>query len=351
MNSHDPSIPLQDLVLIGGGHAHVHVLKMLSMAKMSNLRVTLVSRDIDTPYSGMLPGYITGQYNYHDCHIDLVRLTSWARVRFIHAEVCQLDTLRKRFYCTDGRPPIHYDLLSIDIGIIPRPLPSFQSSSQELSEYVVGVKPIDLFAKHWGQILVNLQSHDLRTAYTVGIVGGGAGGVELAFAIAYRLRALLREHLGMTEDDEAELVKVVIFNKADSIMPTHSRYHPLYTILMCTIQYYTAHISVLAITSNACLYSAVRKIIERLLLTHHIHLYRNTKITDIQVADHKAHLLDQAGSKYAVDKVFWCTQGVAASWLKDSGLAVNEDNFVLVQVSYLASLTPSAPLSMMLGRG
>ena len=111
---------LQHLVLLGGGHAQVSVLKDLAMHPLPGLRITLISRDILTPYSGMLPGYIEGCYRSDEITIDLSHLARHAGARLIHAEVSKIDP-DARTITIPGRPPLHYDLLSINIGSTPDP--------------------------------------------------------------------------------------------------------------------------------------------------------------------------------------------------------------------------------------
>ena len=78
--------PRRDLVLLGGGHSHALALRMLVMQRRPGLRITLVSLDSHTPYSGMLPGLVSGHYDFAQTHIDLRRYCARLGVRFITAE-------------------------------------------------------------------------------------------------------------------------------------------------------------------------------------------------------------------------------------------------------------------------
>src|SRR5437764_3530026 len=131
----------QDLVLVGGGHAHVHVLKRFGMRPVSGVRLSLITRDVETPYSGTLPGYVAGIYSFAECHIDLMRLARFAGARLIHDEAVGLDRSRREILCR-AHPPIRYDILSLDIGSAPR-----ANDVPGAAEHTVAVKPVDRFGE------------------------------------------------------------------------------------------------------------------------------------------------------------------------------------------------------------
>ena len=176
----------RDLVLIGGGHTHALVIKSLAMKPISDVRLTLISEQTLTPYSGMLPGYIAGHYTLAETHIDLNRLCRWANVRWIKGRVNNIDPDANQVIV--GNRTVSYDKLSIDIGSTP------DLSVPGAATYTVGVKPVSHFTRAWQQLL---STSSLVGGKQWGVIGAGAGGVELVLAMAHRLREYpsLRFHL------------------------------------------------------------------------------------------------------------------------------------------------------------
>ncbi|MCK5192000.1 MAG: bifunctional pyridine nucleotide-disulfide oxidoreductase/selenide, water dikinase SelD, partial [Methylococcales bacterium] len=108
----------KDLVLVGGGHSHALVLRKWAMNPLSGVRITLISPQTMTPYSGMLPGLISGHYSFAETHIDLVNLYLWANIRFIQDNVTAID-VETNTLTLKNRPAIEFDAVSIDIGSTP----------------------------------------------------------------------------------------------------------------------------------------------------------------------------------------------------------------------------------------
>src|SRR6185437_15081410 len=116
------------------------VLKRFGMRPEPGVRVTLIARDVETPYSGMLPGYVAGFYSFDECHIDLMRLARFAGARLVHAEATGLDRAARQVICHD-HPPVRYDAVSLDIGSTPR-----ADDVPGAAEFTTSVKPIAQFA-------------------------------------------------------------------------------------------------------------------------------------------------------------------------------------------------------------
>ncbi|MGP9820617.1 FAD-dependent oxidoreductase [Salinarimonas sp. NSM] len=168
------------LVLAGGGHSHAIVLDALRRRPEPGLNVTLISPAVASPYSGMLPGHVAGIYSREAMHIDVRRLVSAAGGRFVEDAVARVDATARRVLIRGGAA-IPYDLLSLDIGITPD-----LSAIAGADAHAIAVKPIgDLLAK-LGRLIAAVREPD--GPRDVAIVGGGAAGLCLAFALARRLR-------------------------------------------------------------------------------------------------------------------------------------------------------------------
>ncbi|MGL6134976.1 MAG: AIR synthase related protein, partial [Prochlorococcaceae cyanobacterium] len=176
------------LVLAGGGHTHALVLLRWAMAAqrrsgtgsvaLDNAAISLVSRASTALYSGMVPGLLAGLYDHDTCAIDLRRLCQLAGVVFIAAEITGLDPAGQTLVLA-GRPPLHWDWLSLDVGsVTATPGPG-----------AMAVKPLEPFLA-WAEASLAEANHSQNQGLDQGldlpIRGGGAAAVEVALALRGR---------------------------------------------------------------------------------------------------------------------------------------------------------------------
>lgn len=165
-------LPKRELVLLGGGHTHLHILRMWKMRPLPGVRLTCVSNQTQAAYSGMLPGTLAGQYEPEQMQIDLVRRCQAVGARLLLAETVGLDHENQSLHFAD-RPPLPYDRLSIGIGSRPAPAPG--------SEHALSIKPMQTFLQRLHDRLKEAGSD--KSPLRVIVVGGGAGGVEIALCL------------------------------------------------------------------------------------------------------------------------------------------------------------------------
>jgi selenide,water dikinase len=272
---------LRDIVLIGGGHSHVGVLHMFAMRPLPGVRLTVICTDTDTPYSGMLPGYIAGHYSFDEVHIDLRRLAESAGARYYRDEVTGIDRAAHQVLCRH-RPPVSYDALSINIGSTPQ-----LGQVPGASEYAVPVKPIRRFNERWLALFDRVRSHGGTT--TIAVVGAGAAGVELTLAMQYRLRKEL-VLLGRNPDE----LCFHLFSAEARILPTHN--------------------------------ASVRGAFESVLAERGVKLHLDAEVSRVDAG----RLQTRQGEVLEADEIVWVTQAGGAAWLAGTGLALDETGFIRV---------------------
>jgi len=292
MRSTDAQPVVKDLVLIGGGHSHVYVLKMLAMKPEPGVRVTLIAKDLHTPYSGMLPGLVAGHYTWEETHVDLEPLCRLGKHRVIHDEAVGIDHENNRVQLKSGRPGVRFDALSIDIGITP------SAQVRGSSENTTPVKPIFGFNARWEELLHRVVNNGKKC--NVVVVGGGAGGAELALSMRYRMR----EELKKASLDE-NLAKFTLVTRRN-LMPTHSK--------------------------------GVRKTFIKVFAEQGVDVIENDGV----VSADEGKLTLESGKVMEADECIWCTQAGAASWLKEATkLSLDEDGFIAVNPTLESTSHPN----------
>ena len=271
------AVKLKHLVLLGGGHAHIGVLRMLGMQPEPDLKVTLVSPSRETPYSGLLPGVVGGHFPEQDLYIDLARLCQFAGAELIVAAATAVQPDQNEIGLAD-RPSLAYDYLSIDVGIEPA-----LSGLEGFDEGLVPVKPITGFMARFHRVYAGYQGGG-----AFAIVGGGAAGLELAFALNHRL--------GQKAEENGLSKPIVYLCQADQDLVPEA---PI----------------------------RLRAKIRKALTAQGIQFQPGFRA----VRQGAGQLVAASGALLKVDQVFWATGAAPQTFLRDSALACGKSGFIAVK--------------------
>jgi selenide,water dikinase len=269
---------MKRLTLLGGGHSHVEVIRRFAMSPPRATYVLLVSPERYTVYSGMLPGFVAGHYDFRDCHIDLEGLCRAAHVEFRRARALDVDLVTRRVQCSDGMS-VDYDVLSIDIGAAPE-----TASISGALEHALPVKPLSEFVRAWQ--VIHDSARRRKSPLSFAVVGAGAGGVELALALQHRLCA---DYGGGAPRPVFHLL-----SDTATILPDHSW--------------------------------RVQEKFKRILLERNVAVHVESAVTQIDAGI----LRRQHGAPLAIDRAVLATTSSAPRWLAASGLRTDARGFVLV---------------------
>ncbi|MGS0754352.1 FAD-dependent oxidoreductase [Roseateles sp. GG27B] len=169
---------MKQLVLLGGGHAHLQVMADLDRQALPGWALHLLTPYRRQIYSGMLPGWVAGHYALADCTIDLQALAQRAGITLHQTAAMHIDTATQRVLCADGSA-LPFDLLSIDTGPV-----AATAKLPGSAEFCLSVRPIEGFVAAWPGLAQRIKAASSR--FDLVVIGAGAAGLELALAIQYR---------------------------------------------------------------------------------------------------------------------------------------------------------------------
>jgi selenide,water dikinase len=261
------------LLLAGGGHAHIEVLRRFARVRPGNTELLLVTPSPHLIYTGMLPGLIAGHYALSECLIDLSLLAARTGATFIRGSIGAMNAAASTVMLRDGRQ-FQYDVLSLNVGAVP-----MAESIPGAKAFAIPVRPMEGLLRWWTGWL---KHPDVRRR-RIGLVGAGAGGVELALAMHHRL---------MARNGEAH-APFVLTDAADILVDHHPR---------------------------------ARTLVAGILEARGIEVHTQARVARLTAG--QAHCAD--GRDFRFDVLLWVTGVAAPAWICASGLGVDEHGFVAV---------------------
>jgi selenide,water dikinase len=259
---------VKQLLLVGGGHSHLAVLKSFGDTPAEGVRLALLSPGRHAFYSGMVPGVVAGHYRPEDCRVDLGALAPRAGARFLEDSAVGVDPVRREVITAQGER-LHYDVLSLDIG-------SAIGEPAGAAERALRVRPVEPFLAGWECLRESARRGEVRR---IAVVGGGAAGIEVLLAMQHALAGVA--------------VEFALFSDAP-ILDGHNE--------------------------------SVRRSIGRMLHARGIMVHVGRKV----VAVRHSEIQLESGERFHAHATVWATGAGAPAWIAKSGLAIDPSGFVAV---------------------
>lgn len=161
----------KDLVLVGGGHAHMVTLANIGKFVENGYRVTVVGPSDFHYYSGMGPGMLSGTYRAEEIRFATKHVVEKSGGIFVKGRAVRIDP-EKRTVILDSGATVSYDLLSCNAG-------SYVPSATINGDFkdIFSVKPIETLMEAQKRVLAKLSQDSLKS---ISIVGGGPSAAEIA---------------------------------------------------------------------------------------------------------------------------------------------------------------------------
>jgi selenide,water dikinase len=261
-------------VLLGGGHAHIEVLRELAAMPVPGAEITLVTPSQRFIYTGMVPGVIAGHYTLPECSIDLRELTRRANVELLLTSASLVSPDAGKVACADGTV-LPYDVLSLDVGAYPA-----IGDAKGVERHAVLLRPLERALVGWQGVFARAAAGKLNA---VTVVGGGAAGIEIALAMRHRFDVALNDHEVPHVRLVSDAAGVGIAKEAAQLLIARMRRAGV-----------ASHVGV-----------PVREVGEGFVRL-------------------------EGGIEFATDAVFWATGAAAHEWIRHSGLSTDSRGFLLV---------------------
>ena len=172
---------MKHLVLLGAGRAHLQVLQSLVALSLPGVHVTLVTPLPRLVFSELLSSFVAGHQPPVNCSISLAPLLDASGTTWLVRSAVTLE-VQSRCLSLDDGSSLTYDVLSIDLpAMLDRQM--VEQAMPGAREHALFVRPAETFFTLWPQVVTLAQKRPLRMT----VIGGGRPDVELALAVVYRL--------------------------------------------------------------------------------------------------------------------------------------------------------------------